>query len=294
MLKSMTGFGRGQASDENRRITVEIKSVNNRYLDTHIRMPRRYNALEEDVRNLVKKVAKRGKVEVDLNFESLSTDDVGLTVNEAVARQYAKTMSELSDICDILDSPTLEFIASQPNVIQKDTAVANLEDVKKLLEEATEKALACHDQMKVAEGEKLAEDLMLRCDEVSNLVESIAQRAPELDEEYQQRLYDKITKLLDKKAEIPEERILTEVAVFADKANITEEIVRMRSHVEQFKDTIKSDDGGSGKMLDFIIQEMNRETNTIGSKANDLEITNTMLKLKQEIEKMREQVQNVE
>lgn len=294
MLKSMTGFGRGQASDQSRRITVEIKSVNNRYLDTNIRIPRKYTLFEDEVRALVKKVARRGKVEVNLSFESLSAGDVGLAVNEAVARQYAGTLKELARICEIDAGISLEYIASQPEVIQKDLSVGDEEAVRQVLKEATIQALENHDAMKRAEGKKLAEDLILRCRLVDELVESIARKAPELDKEYYNRLYEKIEKILEDSLEMPEERILTEAAIFADKANITEEIVRLRSHVQQFRDTVRSDEGGKGKMLDFIIQEMNREANTIASKANNLEITNKMLNLKQEIEKMREQVQNVE
>lgn len=294
MLKSMTGFGRGQASDQLRRITVEIKSVNNRYLDTNIRMPRKYSAFEENIRGLVKKVARRGKVEVNVNFESLSIEDVGLSVNEPVAKQYAKTLADLGVMCGLSTSVSLEYLASQPDVIQKDGAVTDQGELLEVLESATKQALDAHDNMKRVEGQKLAEDMAVRCDNIEKIVEEIAARAPQLDKEYYQRLYDKIEKLLEDKVEMPEERILTEAAVFADKANITEEIVRMRSHLAQFRDNIEDAKGGEGKMLDFIIQEMNRETNTIGSKANDLEITNKMLRLKQEIEKLREQVQNVE
>lgn len=297
MIKSMTGFGRGETSDGKRHITVEIKSVNHRYSDITVKMPRRYTFAEEKIKNAVKEIAKRGKIDVSVMVDNLTDEDTAIRLNTAMARQYYNNLMELKEEFKLEGTSgniSLQFLAGLPEVIK---AIPETEDEEAILNALlipTREAAKGLDEMRIREGEKLAEDLIMRGGLIEDMVNRIEAKAPMVVENYTQKLKDRIQQLVGEDSNIPEDRILVEAAIFADKCNITEELVRLKSHVAQLRSIIKNSNQPDGKKLDFLVQEMNREANTIGSKANDLEITETMLELKSEIEKIREQVQNIE
>lgn len=293
MIKSMTGFGKGEFIDENRSVTVEMKAVNHRYCDIHIKMPRRYSFAEEKVKSLVKSHIKRGKIEVSIMVENTKDADVDIKLNTSIARQYMENLQELSKELNLDNNITLEYISSLPDVLKAIPDVEDEEEVTKVILNAVEKAVENFDDMRQIEGAKLAEDLLMRGEIIRGHVDAIEKKAPLLQQIYADRLKERIGELLGGNVEVPEDRILLEAAILADKSNITEELVRLDSHMIQLKNIINSEKS-EGKKLDFLVQEMNRETNTIGSKANDLEITSIMLEIKSEVEKIREQVQNIE
>lgn len=294
MVKSMTGFGRSEYSDEKRNITVEIKSVNHRYSDINVRMPRRYAFAEEKIKNAVKTTAHRGKIEVSVMVENIGDDDVNIRLNTAVARQYLDNITELKDTFGIEGVVTLEYVASLPDVMKSVPDVENEDEITAVLVEVVREAAEKHAQMRSIEGEKLAEDILLRADLIEGHVKEIERRSPGVVKDYTEKLRARITEMIGGTVVATEERILLEAAVFADKINVTEETVRLGSHIDQLRKIISDSSQPEGKKLDFLVQEMNREANTIGSKANDLEITGHMLEIKSEIEKIREQVQNIE
>ena len=295
MVKSMTGFGRGVFSGEKRTITVEVKSINHRYSEISVRLPRKYSFAEDSVKTVIKNAAPRGKIDVMISVDELAADQVAIRLNTELAKKYYDTLKALKDaIPGISGEPSLPLVANFSDVIQ--TAAAE-EDEEEILKEFTEAAAAAAeslDAMRRTEGEKLAADIVSRGDLIEKTVLEVERYAPQVAVKYAAKLKDRITELTQGLLEIPQDRILLEAAVFADKANITEEIVRLKSHVGQLRSLIAAEDGPSGKKLDFLVQEMNREANTIGSKANDIEITSSVLLLKAEIEKIREQVQNIE
>ena len=291
MIRSMTGFGRGEYADDFSKVTVEIRSVNHRYLDIFVRMPRKYAFAEEAVKAAVKERASRGKVEVGIMVDNTGQSDSDVKLDTELAAKYYDALSELLSSFDFGDESrvSLSLLSRMPDVIKTTAAEEDEDAVTARLLAATEKALDDFCSMRDAEGEKLAADLLARADTVEDL------RAPDIGREYAEKFRARIEELLDGVYEVPEERVALEAAVFADKANITEELVRLDSHVSQLRSFLKT--GGNeaiGKKIDFLIQEMNREANTIGSKSNDREITALMLDLKAEIEKIREQVQNIE
>ncbi len=294
MIKSMTGFGRSEHSDGKRNITVEIKSVNHRYGDISVKMPRRYSFAEEMIKNTVKRTVSRGKVDVSIIVENLTEDDVTVTLNTMVARQYLDNLKELQQTFELHDDVTLQFLATLPDVMKAVPDVEDEDEIRGAIEIPLKAALKNLDYMRRVEGEKLAEDLMMRGGLIRESVKKIEERSPQVAADYAEKLKERIRDLIGSHAAIPEDRILLEAAVFADKCNITEELVRLDSHMIQMKNIIEDSSQPTGKKLDFLVQEMNRETNTIGSKANDIEITNLMLDIKSEIEKIREQVQNIE
>lgn len=294
MIKSMTGFGRGEHSDEKRIITVEIKSVNHRYSEVYVRIPRRYGFAEEPIRNKIKERIKRGKIDVTVNAESLTEDDVAVKLNVPAARQYFSNLREIQKNFDVQGDITLEMLASMPDVLKAVPDVDDEEAVLAAIFKALELSIENFDDMRQTEGEKLAEDILKRGNIIEDHLKVIEDVAPQLAGIYAQKLKERIDELTNKNIEMPEDRIAVETAIFADKSNITEEIVRLKSHIKQLKEIMSSNGEPVGKKLDFLVQEFNRETNTIGSKANDLKITNTMLEMKSEIEKIREQVQNIE
>lgn len=293
MIKSMTGFGRGEFTDGKRNIITEIRSVNHRYSDITVKMPRRYNFAEDKIKSIVKEVVNRGKVEVSLVVESITEEDISIKLNEMVAAQYIENFKKIKESFSVAGDITLEMIAGLPDVMKNVPDVEDEEEVMTAIEESLRTALHSYDKMRMAEGQKLAEDLTMRGELVRKYVNQISERAPEIVKEYTMKLNERIRELLDGMIEIPEERILTEAAIFADKTSITEELVRLDSHITQLHHILGAGQS-SGKKLDFLVQEMNREANTIGSKANDGEITNTVLEIKSEVEKIREQVQNIE
>ena len=294
MVKSMTGFGRGEYSDGKRSVTAEIRTVNHRYADVTVKMPKRYSFAEDTVRSIVKEKIRRGKAEVSVIFESLSEADVTVRLNTPVAEQYLENLRLLKETYQLGGEIDIQLLSSMPDVMKTVPDVEDEDEILKVICEAVRQAARANDDMRITEGQRLAEDLLQRGEIIRGIVNSIEERAPQVAREYVQKLNDRISELLDGSVEIPEDRILTEAAIFADKANITEELVRLDSHMKQLKEILTEAKGPIGKKLDFLVQEMNREANTIGSKANDLEITSRMLEAKSEIEKIREQVQNIE
>jgi uncharacterized protein (TIGR00255 family) len=294
MIKSMTGFGRGEYADEKRRIVTEIKSVNHRYADISIRMPRRYSFAEERVKNTVKTIAKRGKIDVSVSIEYITESDVNIKLNEMAAEQYYENLLALKSKFDLSGDISLEFLSSLPDVIKTVPDIEGEEEVTRALEASANHAAQNLDSMRIAEGCKLAEDILMRGQAIRTLVSEIEKKAPQITEAYYEKLHERIRELTKNAIELPEERIATEAAIFADKSNITEELVRLGSHISQMTNIISKSNQPDGKKLDFLVQEMNREANTIGSKANDIDVTNMMLDIKSEIEKIREQIQNIE
>ena len=294
MIKSMTGFGRGEFSDGKRNITAEIKTVNHRYADINIKMPKRYSFAEEKLKGIIRNNVKRGKAEVSIIVESLTEDDMLIKLNTLAADQYMNNLKALKDTYELSGDIDIRLLASMPDVMKAIPDVADEDEVLAVMEKAVSMAAENLDEMRLAEGDKLAQDLMMRGQLIRDIVSKIEERAPMVVKDYTDKMYARIKELLEDGVNIPEERILVEAAVFADKSNITEELVRLDSHMKQLKDILTNSNEPVGKKLDFLVQEMNREANTIGSKANDLEITSLMLETKSEIEKIREQVQNIE
>ncbi len=294
MIKSMTGFGRGEYSDGKRNITVEIKSVNHRYSDVSVKMPRRYSFAEDKIKSTVKGKVRRGKIDVSVMVENITENDINIKLNEPIARQYCENLKILQDAFSLKGDISLELLANMPDVMK---AIPDVEDESEIIAAIlipVEQAALNLEKMRSIEGEKLAEDLLKKGENIKVLLDKIAIRAPLVVTDYMEKLKNRITELLNGNASLPEERILTEAAIFADKCAIDEEITRLNSHLIQLEKIVKSGNEAEGKKLDFLVQEMNREANTIGSKANDVTITNYMLDIKSEIEKIREQAQNIE
>ena len=291
MIKSMTGYGKGNISENLRNYQVEIKSVNHRYLDISVKMPRALSYLEEDVKKVISSKVKRGKIDVFITFENSSTEGKEIKINNEIAKMYINQLKQLAEEENILANIEVTEISKYPDVL----SVQNTQDdeqIKKELIEATTIATDKLVQMRQVEGSKMAEDLLKRIEKTNQKIEKISELSTGLIEEYVVKLENRIKEIL-KNQEIDESRLAQEVVIYADKCSIEEEVTRLKSHISQFKELINSDDA-VGKKLDFIIQEMNRETNTIGSKANNLEITNGVIDIKTEIENIREQVQNIE
>ena len=297
MIRSMTGFGRGEFADEISKVTVEIRTVNHRYLDISVKMPRRYAFAEEVIKAAVKEKLYRGKAEVSVSVDNVGQSDSAVKLDADLAAKYYDILSTLKDSFDFGEESkvSLSLLARMPDVIKTSPAEEDQEAVTGRLLAATRNAVEDISRMRETEGAKLAADLENRADTVSDIRARIEKRAPEIEKEYAAKFKARVEELLDGVHEVPEERIALEAAIFADKANITEELVRLDSHVSQLRSFLRSDGSEAiGKKIDFLIQEMNREANTIGSKSNDKEITSMMLDLKAEIEKIREQVQNIE
>ena len=297
MIRSMTGFGRGEYSDDVSKVTVEIRAVNHRYLDIFVKMPRKYAFAEETVKAAVKERLHRGKVEIGIMVDNIGQSDSDVRLDKELASKYYTALSTLLDSFDFGEESrvSLSLLSKMPDVIKTSAAEEDEEAVTARLLAATHKALDDFCSMREAEGAKLSADLMARAGTVAEIRSRIEERAPEIGREYAEKFRARVEEILDGVYEVPEERIALEAAIFADKANITEELVRLDSHISQLKEFLTSGgDEGIGKKIDFLIQEMNREANTIGSKSNDREITSMMLDLKAEIEKIREQVQNIE
>ncbi|MBQ3292221.1 MAG: YicC family protein [Mogibacterium sp.] len=296
MIKSMTGFGRGEYVDDVRKVTVEIRAVNHRYCDIFVKMPRKYSFAEEKIKAAIKNKLSRGKIEVSVSVDNFGVSDADVRLDKDLAGKYYRALSELSETFEIgeLTGISLSLLAKMPDVIRTAPAEEDEEEMMRCLLTATDRAVLDICSMRETEGEKLAQDISMRADIISQIRSRIEKRAPELEKEYAAKFKARVEELLDGVYEVPEERIALEAAIFADKANITEELVRLDSHIAQLREFLKGKEDSIGKKIDFLIQEMNREANTIGSKSNDKEITSMMLDLKAEIEKIREQVQNIE
>ena len=293
MIKSMTGFGRCEISDGERKFTVEMKGVNHRYLDVNIRMPKKLNYFETAIRNFLKQSVQRGKVDLFITYEDLSESQVSLRYNEALAGEYLMYLRQIGEKFSLENDIRVSTLSRYPEVLTMEEQVVDEEELwnglKKALHGATERFV----ETRVLEGERLKEDIVSKLDKMLELVEYIEERSPKIVAEYREKLENKVKELLAD-TQMEEGRISAEVVIFADKICTDEEIVRLKSHVVHMKETLLSDENGIGRKLDFIAQEMNREANTILSKANDLEISNVGIDLKTEIEKVREQIQNIE
>lgn len=294
MIKSMTGFGRGEYSDGKRNVICEIKTVNHRYTDIAVKMPKRYSFAEDRIKTIIKEKIKRGKADVSIIVENITEGDITVKLNAPIAKQYIDNLNELKNEYGLDGNIDIALVSSMPDVLKAIPDVEDEEEVASVICKACEMAAGNLDEMRIREGAKLAEDLLMRKELFRDIVDKIEERAPLVAKEYTEKLYARIKEIVEDKIEVPEERILTEAAIFADKSNITEELVRLGSHIEQLGKFLQGESGPVGKKLDFLIQEMNREANTIGSKSNDLEVTSHMLEAKAEIEKIREQVQNIE
>lgn len=292
MIKSMTGYGRGSFEQSGRSFNVEIKSVNNRYLDIFIRLPRGINTLEDRIRKYVATKVYRGKIDVYINQEKFGEDDVAVNVDENIAAAYYNALKTLKERFGLNEEITLSQLTNYPDVISMEKKEEDIEVIWDILVKALDQAIELFLEMRSNEGTKLGKDIKERCQLIKTKVEEIENRSSGVVDEFREKIKVRITEYL-KEIEIDEARLLNEVAFFADKSSITEEIVRLKSHISQLENTL-SDRDTIGRKLDFLIQEMNREINTIGSKANDLYITNIVVDVKSELEKIREQVQNIE
>lgn len=292
MTKSMTGFGRGEYTGALKQYTVELKSVNHRYSEVIIRMPRQYTLLEETIRRYILKEISRGRIEVYIKIDNAGTRTEQVQVDKELGVAYYKAMKELAAITGTQLNVGIAEIVQLPNVLKNEEAEENIDDVWQEIQPALEKALTIMLEMRQREGEKLAEDLTGRLDYLHELHVKIEEKSPLVVSQYREKLQNRLKELLDND-QVDESRLALEVALFADKSSIAEELVRLKSHFIQFINILK-EKNSTGRKLDFLIQEMNREVNTIGSKANDLDITKIVVEMKSELEKLREQVQNIE
>ena len=292
MIKSMTGYGRAREMLHKRDITVEVRSVNNRYLDCTVKMPRMYGFAEDAVKQHVQKAISRGKVDVFITVDASAADVAKVTVNRELAAQYAAALGELAEVCGTEPHVTPETLSRFPDVLTVTKADEDLETVSADLCAVLDEALQAYNAMRAVEGAKLAEDIGNRLTYIENYTSQVEKRSPETVAEYRAKLTARMQEVLQSTT-IDEQRILTEAAIYADKVAVDEETVRLRSHVSQLRTMIASDEP-MGRKMDFLIQEVNRVSNTIGSKCNDVAIAQVVVGLKAEVEKMREQVQNVE
>ncbi len=288
---SMTGYGKGEYRENGVELTVEVKSVNNRYLDLAVKCPRAFLAQEELVRSIVRKSVSRGHIDVFVSYTDTREKEKTLFLDKNLARSYIAAKEELKSLCpDLADYAGIAYFLRLPDVVRAKESGGADETLVNALCAALESALKALADMRFAEGERLKEDLLARMETIGRLREEISRRAPLVAEEYRKRLSERIAEYLGGKVE--ETRILTEAAVFADKCNIDEELTRLSSHIKEFYSICKSET--VGRKLDFLVQEFNRECNTICSKSNDAKITAYALEMKNEIEKVREQIQNLE
>ena len=293
MIKSMTGFGRCEVSAGERKFTVEMKSVNHRYLDVNIRMPKKLNFFETAIRNFLKKRIQRGKVDLFISYEDLSEGQVSLKYNETLAAEYLSYFKKMAETFSLENDIRVSSLSRYPEVLTMEEQAPDEDELWNGLEKALDGAVAQFIDTRILEGKNLQADIVDKLDGMLLLVDEIEVRAPKIIAEYREKLENKAKELLADN-QIEDSRIAAEVVIFADKMCTDEEVVRLRSHIVHMKETLLSDESGIGRKLDFIAQEMNREANTILSKANDLEVSNIGINLKTEIEKVREQIQNIE
>ena len=292
MIKSMTGFGRCEIAENNRKFTVEMKSVNHRYLDVNIKMPKKLNFFESAIRAELKNYISRGKVDIFITYEDFSENTSSVRYNKELAEEYLGYLRQMAADFGLDNDIRVSTLSKYPEVFTMEDQNVDEEELWKELQKAVKGAAEMFVQTRINEGNQLREDLIGKLDNMLSLVDFISERSPKIVAEYRQKLEDKVRDLLADNT-VDEGRLLTEVTIFADKVCVDEELVRLRSHLETTKKTLL--EGGSiGRKLDFIAQEMNREANTTLSKSNDLEISNCAIELKTEIEKVREQIQNIE
>lgn len=299
MLKSMTGFGRGEYEDDNFSVTVEMKTVNHRYNEVAVRLPRFLNPLEDKIRKTILKTISRGRIDVFINADYTSSENCTLKVDKNLAAAYHQALKEVgmaigASETGINTAAEIMYLARCQDVINVKEGFFDVESVWPKVEQAVQQALVNLVAMRTTEGNNIYGDFVYRADLIAEKLALIEERSPKVVEEYQAKLTERLNNLLaDNNITIEPERILQEVAVFADRTSITEEIVRLKSHIKQFKQIIESEQP-VGRKLDFLIQEFNREANTIASKANDYTLAQIVVEIKAEIEKIREQIQNIE
>ena len=293
-MKSMTGYGRGECTMYERKFTVEIKAVNHRYNDITVKLPRAIMGFEDEIKKAISKKVFRGKLDVFVNFESFSQEDVNISVNEPLAKSYTETLRKLKSDLQLEGDVTIEMVSKFPDVITVDKNISNENtenEIRECLMKAVEDATDAFVAMREVEGETLKKNIIEKVAFVNDALQKTEERAPFVSKDYRARLEAKLADLDE--IQVDESRLLTEVMLFADKACIDEEITRLHSHISQMY-SIVEESVPVGRKLDFLVQEMNRETNTIGSKSNDIQITNHVVDIKSEIEKIREQIQNIE
>lgn len=292
MIKSMTGYGRQKGENERREVQVEIKSVNHRYLDLNVKVPRIYSFLEEPIKTAVSAAVARGKVDIYLSINPKEGGDVKVSPNLALAGEYLRALWQVRDTYSLKDDISVMSLAHMPDLLTVAREEPDAEEVKAQVLEVLGRALEEYNAMRRTEGERLCEDIARRGQEIGKMVDQVEQRSPQSVEEYRQKIAQRMTEILGD-SDIAEQRILAEAALFADKVSVTEEVVRLRSHLSQLQKMVQGD-APVGRKLDFLVQELNREANTIGSKANDYELAQIVIEIKAEIEKIREQIQNLE
>ena len=292
MIRSMTGYGRALEVIDSMSITAEIKSVNHRYFEFSSRTPRTYGFLDEKLKSYVQSKVSRGKIECYIFIESLEAEDCTVEINHSLASGYIKALSELSERYGLENDTTVTSVAKYHDIFSIHKEEADEERIWQAVKTVLDKAIVSFVSMREAEGEKLKNDILSRCDTILEKVAFIEERSPETVKEYNEKLHERMKNVLGD-VHVDEQRLLTEAAIYADKIAVAEETVRLRSHISQMHEFMKSE-AAIGKKMDFLIQEFNREANTIGSKAQDVEIAKRVIDIKAEIEKIREQVQNIE
>lgn len=292
MIKSMTGYGRFEVIEQNTTYSVEVKSVNHRFFEFSVRTPRGYTFLEDKLKNFFAQRVARGKIEVYVTVEGGARSSGVVHLNEEYAQSYISALRKLKKKFSLAGKISIRDVASNNEVFLTDRPKSNEEEVWKAVLKAAEGAVDAFIKMREIEGERLASDVISRCDHILEMVAFVEKRSPETLKNYRERLEQKMREVLTD-SNIDEQRLLTETAIFADKIAVDEETVRLKSHIAQLR-TLLNGNEAVGRKLDFVVQEMNRETNTIGSKAQDIEIAHTVVEIKAEIEKIREQIQNIE
>lgn len=292
MIRSMTGYGRGEQVLHDRTITVELRAVNNRYLDCSVKLPRLYVFAEEAIKAQVQKSVGRGKVDVFLTIDSAAADKVSVTLNKPVADGYYTALTQMRDAYGLRDEISVSLLSRFPDVFLVEKEQGDAEEIVADISQVLAQALEEFNAMRTREGEKLAQDIRGKAEKIAQLVAQVEARSPESVNEYREKLRQRMQEVLEN-TQLDETRILTEAAIFADKVAVDEETVRLHSHLDQLCEML-AQDGSVGRKLDFLIQEFNREANTIGSKCSDVALSRVVVDLKGEIEKIREQVQNIE
>ena len=293
MAISMTGFGRGEFKNDNYHFLVECKTINHKYCDINVRLPRKISFLEDKIRNYVKNFVKRGRVDLYIKLDLIGSEDVNLKFDDKLATQYVNILKEIKEKFDLQDDISVMNVAKFPEIVKCEEKEEDEDLYWSILKEALDMSMEKLTQMRKEEGEKLAIDTIERCDILANLIDEIEKYSNTVVDEYREKLNNRISEILENPSIIDENRLAQEVAIFADKSSITEEIVRFRSHIEQLRKTVEKNDS-IGRKIDFLIQEMNREVNTTGSKSSNINITNLVVEVKSELEKIREQIQNIE
>ena len=293
MAISMTGFGRGEFKNDNYHFLVECKTINHKYCDINVRLPRKISFLEDKIRNYVKNFVKRGRVDLYIKLDLVGSEDVNLKFDDKLATQYVNILKEIKEKFNLQDNINVMDVAKFPDIVKCEEKEEDEELYWNMLKEALDMSLKRLTEMRKAEGEKLAQDTLQRCEILNNLLNEVEKYSDTIVDEYREKLNTRINEILDNPSIIDENRLAQEVAIFADKSSITEEIVRFKSHIEQLKNTVVKNDS-IGRKIDFLIQEMNREVNTTGSKSSNINITNLVVDIKSELEKIREQIQNIE